>query len=120
MTVFLYQALFKIFIYDLPKYLDGTKDPVDLGDLTINCLIYADDVVILSTSKTGLQEKLNWKKICSDWCLQVNINKTKVLVFNKSGKISKGEFFFEENKLETMHSYIDIWDFSCLLLALLP
>ena len=32
-------ALFKIFINDLPKYLDGTKDPVDLGDLTINCLI---------------------------------------------------------------------------------
>ena len=23
------QALFKIFINDLPKYLDGTKDPVD-------------------------------------------------------------------------------------------
>ena len=64
-----------------------TKDPVDLGDLTFNCLIYADDVVILSTSKTGLQEKLNkLEKICSDWCLQVNINKTKVVVFNESGK----------------------------------
>ena len=32
-------ALFKIFINDLPKYLDGTKDPDDLGDLTINCLM---------------------------------------------------------------------------------
>ena len=42
---------------------------------------------------------------CSDWCLQVNINKTKVVVFNKSGKISKEEFFFEENKLENVHSY---------------
>ena len=52
-------ALFIIFINDLPKYLDGTNDPVDLGDLTINCLMYADDVVILSTSKTELQEKLN-------------------------------------------------------------
>ena len=99
-------ALFKIFINDLPKYLDGTKDHVDLGDLTINCLMYADDVVILSTSKTGLQEKLNkLEKFCSDWCLQVNINKTKVVVFNKSGKISKEEFFFEENKLENVHSY---------------
>ena len=28
-------ALFKIFINDLPKYLDGTKDPADLGDLTV-------------------------------------------------------------------------------------
>ena len=50
--------LFKIFINDLPKYLDGTSDPVKLGDLTLNCLMYADDVAILSTSKTGLQEKL--------------------------------------------------------------
>ena len=45
------------------------------------------------------------EKNCSDWCLQVNINKTKVIVFNKSGKISKEEFFFEENKLENLHSY---------------
>ena len=48
---------------------------------------------------------ISWKKNCSDWCLQVNIDKTKVLVFNKSCKISKEEFFFEENKLENVHSY---------------
>ena len=26
-------------------------------------------------------------------------------MFNKSGKITKEEFFFEENKLENVHSY---------------
>ena len=83
--------------------------------------MYADDVVILLTSKIGLQEKLNkLEKICSDWCLQVNIDKPKAIVVYKSGKMSKEEFCFEENKLEIVHSYIDIWDFSFLLLALLP
>ena len=48
--------LFKIFINDLPKYLEETIDPVNIGDLTLNCLMYADDVVMLSTSKTVLQE----------------------------------------------------------------
>ena len=37
--------------------------------------MYADDVVILSSSKTGLQEKLGkLEKFCSDWCLQINVN----------------------------------------------
>ena len=98
--------LFKIFINDLPKYLEETIDPVNIGDLTLNCLMYADDVVILSTSKTGLQEKLKkLEKFCSDWCLQVNINKSKVIVFNKSGTTSKDEFFFENTKLENVHDY---------------
>ena len=53
-----------------------------------------------------IKKKLNnLEKFCSDWFFQVNINKTKVVVFNKSGKISKEEFFFKENKLETVHSY---------------
>ena len=98
--------LFKIFINDLHKYLEETIDPVNIGDLTLNCLMYADDVVILSTSKTGLQEKLKkLEKFCSDWCLQVNINKSKVIVFNKSGTTSKDKFFFENTKLENVHDY---------------
>ena len=44
--------------------------------------------------KTWLQEKLNkLEKKISDWCLQVKSNKTKVIVFSKSGKISKAEYF---------------------------
>ena len=50
--------LFKIFINDLPKYLDGASDPVKLGDLTLNCLLYVDDVPILSTSKKDYKRNL--------------------------------------------------------------
>ena len=111
-------VLFKIFINDLPNYLDGTKDPVDLGD---NHQLSYDDVVILSTSKIGLQEKLDKVEIfCSDWCLQVNINKTKVIVFNKSGKMSKKRNSVLKRINLILLIAIDNWDFSFLLLVLLP
>ena len=44
--------LLKIFISDLPKYLNGSSDPVFLNSLPLDCLLYADDIVLLS----GLQE----------------------------------------------------------------
>ena len=73
----------------LPSYLNDTPDPVMLNNLQINCLMYADDIVLLSTTSSGLQEKLNnLHKFCEDWCLEVNVTKTKVLIFNKPWKAS--------------------------------
>ena len=46
--------LFKIFIDDLQKYLNGSSDPVFLNSLPLNCLMYADDIVLLSSSSAGL------------------------------------------------------------------
>ena len=79
--------LFKIFINSLPDYLEKTNDPISIEEKSIHCLMYADDIVLLSKSSQGLQEKLNkLKDFCNDWCLNINIKKTKVLVFNKAGK----------------------------------
>ena len=51
--------LFKIFINDLPSSLESTPDPENLNKFDLHCLIYADDLVILSESAKGLQEKLD-------------------------------------------------------------
>ena len=51
--------LFKIFINDLPSYLNDTADPVRVINLPLSCLMYADDIVLLSTTAASLQEKLN-------------------------------------------------------------
>ena len=98
--------LFKIFINDLPKYLRSCPDPVYLKNTYLHCLMYADDVVILSESALGLQEKL--KKLeayCADWCLNVNIDKTKVMVFNKAGRVIKSNFVFQNGTIECVSSY---------------
>ena len=98
--------LFKIFINDLPDYFEGTPDPVILDCKSLHCLMYADDVIILSQSAEGLQQKLNkLQMFCDDWCLDVNINKTKVLIFNKSGKLLNFNFSFRNKLLENVASY---------------
>ena len=79
--------------------------------------MYADDVVILSESALGLQEKL--KKLeayCADWCLNVNIDKTKVMVFNKAGRVIKSNFVFQ-NGTKNVSPHIAILVYIFLLLV---
>jgi hypothetical protein len=49
--------LFRIFINELPKYSEKSSDPVILNDKPIHSLMYADDIILLSTSAPGLQKK---------------------------------------------------------------
>ena len=98
--------LFKIFINDLPVYLSKTPDPVFVNGIPLHCLMYADDIVLLSTSASGLQEKLNkLNDFCQDWCLGVNVIKTKVLIFNKLGRLLDRKFYFKETCLENVRHY---------------
>ncbi len=72
-------TLFKIFINDLPSYLQTCFDSVELQYKKLDCLMYmyTDDIVIFSTSLNGLQQKLKLlEKYCSDWCMKINIKKT--------------------------------------------
>ena len=47
--------LFKVFINDLPEIFDRSCDGVDIGTYHLNCLLYADDVILMSKTETGLQ-----------------------------------------------------------------
>ena len=51
--------LFKIFINDLVDIFDSNCDAVTVGDLSLNCLMYADDLTLISESEEGLQNCLN-------------------------------------------------------------
>ena len=46
-----------LFLNDLSKYFDASDDQVKLGNINFCCLIYADDLVLLSTSETGSSNK---------------------------------------------------------------
>ena len=44
-------SLFNLYINDIPSLLDkGKCNPVDLYNAKINCLMYADDMLVLSKS----------------------------------------------------------------------
>lgn len=78
--------LSKIFIYDLPEYLEDTTNPIILNDKVVHCLLHVDDVILLSQTAAGLQSKSNKSQLFwNDWCLEVKIAKTYVLIFNTAG-----------------------------------
>ena len=71
------------------------------------CLMYADDIVLLSKSAKGLQTLLcRLEDFCNKWNLKVNINKTKIIIFNKAGRVLKGyNFTYENILLEHVNEY---------------
>ena len=71
---------------DFPFLLDrGDTDPIVLPNGThLNCLLYVDDLVLISHSAEGLQKALSvLSEYCNKWLLSVNSKKTKVLIFQK-------------------------------------
>ena len=56
-------------------------------------------MAMLSLSQEGLQNSLNkLETYCKEWHLVVSIKKTKIVVFNKTGKLLKGFVFKYEGK----------------------
>ena len=99
--------LFKLFIADLPAIFDSSCDPVSLNDKLLRVLMYADDIVMLSTSEVGLKnclKKLN--SYCEKWNLTVNTSKTQVMIFNKTGHLFNNyKFYLGETLLKVTDSY---------------
>jgi hypothetical protein len=63
--------------------------------------MYADDIILLSSTAEGLQAKLDiLDSYCNDWCLTVNPTKTKILVFNKAGRHLRHKFKYKACELE--------------------
>ena len=62
--------------------------------------------MILSTSEAGLQRCIHKKASYSeDNCLTVNLKKTKIGVFCKSGKLLKEIFYFNGTEIQNSSSY---------------
>ena len=93
--------LFNIFFDDIEEIFDSSCDPFILTDqLSINHLLYADDMAILSLCSDGLQNSLDKLKVyCDKWHLELNTTKTKIIVFNTTGRLLKGYRFSYNGKI---------------------
>ena len=79
---------------------------IHLGKFVIRLLLYANDLILISKSVLGLQEHLlSLKHFCRRVGMQVNISKTKVVVFSKKRKHNQLKFYFEGNILEEVADY---------------
>ena len=69
-------------------------------------ILYADDTVILADTKEGMQNALNiFQSYCEIWKLEVNVNKTKVMVLSKRKIRLKYEFKLQNKTLDIVDSY---------------
>ena len=76
-------TLFKLFLDFMTGYLNRNSG-VGIGNIKIDYLLFADDLVLLSESPSGLQNLIyGVEKFCSQWHMLVNLTKTKVVLLNK-------------------------------------
>ena len=77
--------LFGLYIDELETQLRADIDRIDapsLVDTLVAILLFADDIALMSYSPAGLQHQLSiLAKFCADRGLNVNVSKTKVVVF---------------------------------------
>ena len=99
---------FNIFINDIHDSFDEPCKPLNINDWKVSSISYADDLVLLSESESGLQNTLvKLENYCNTWGLKVNIKKTKVVIFNKpfNNKSKKLHFEIDNKKLEVTNTY---------------
>ena len=82
--------LFNLFLNDIPSILDKDQG-VKLNAKSINCLMYADDIAILSNSHEGLQQSVNKvREYFNEWELNVNVQKSAFMTFGPKTKSTQG------------------------------
>ncbi|CAL4160573.1 unnamed protein product, partial [Meganyctiphanes norvegica] len=83
--------LFALFVNDIEQFLvQYGCSPVEITGANIEIylklliIMYADDTVLFASSKESLQRCLNGlKDYCDKWKLQINADKTKIIIFSK-------------------------------------
>ena len=58
---------------------------IRVGDLSVNCLLYADDAVLIASSECELHALVTTlKEQCENNSLSLNVSKIKILVFERN------------------------------------
>ena len=98
-------VLFSLYLNDLPETLPGG---LTVAGVSIKILLYADDIVILSDSPVGLQKMIDClHNYCKQWCLTVNLNKSKIIVFRNGPRLSKNlNWHYGAQNIDIVNSYM--------------
>ena len=95
--------LFKIYIYDLSIRLAALEDLSipELNGFSVSHLLWADDLILLALDANSLQKQLDClHEFASKWELSINIDKTKIMVFNSSSRLLKCSYGFKLGNLD--------------------
>ena len=78
--------LFNLYIDKICDIFDNSCDPVTTNNRDLNCLLWADDLLLISRSATGLQNCINkMYNFYSELGLNINVKKNKNNHFQQTG-----------------------------------
>ena len=102
-------TLFNLFLEDLPRYL-GQDYGIKIGNMLVNYLLHADDLVLMAETQAGLQQLLDrLNKFCKRWDMIINASKTKIMIFNTKHifvkDIDKTSFFLDNSEIKHAEKY---------------
>ena len=98
---------FSMYMHDLIERLKLCGFGCDVIQMCISCIFFADDVVLLSPSRHGLQQLLNiCATYCKEYCLDFNVKKSKIMIIGK--KLTETHFaslLLNDQPLEFVKEY---------------
>ena len=100
--------LFNIFMADFPNIFNSMEDspPSIDGVNKLCCLLWADDLILFSESEHGLNSMLDkLSKYNEQNGLELNLEKTKCMTFNKTGRLIRRVFKYRGTTVETVREY---------------
>ena len=99
-------TLFNIYINELARALEQSAAPgFTLLDSEFKWLLFADDLVLLTPTKEGLQQHLDLlHRFCQTWALTVNLSKTKIMVFQKRSSCQDHKYKFHLATVALKHT----------------
>ena len=100
--------LFNIYVNEIFNIMNSnnSSDITLDNDNKINALMYADDLIIISDSKEGLQKQMDkLNSFCTKWKLDVNIKKTKIMVFNRGNRLINAQFYINNTQIENVKKF---------------
>ncbi|CDQ65370.1 unnamed protein product [Oncorhynchus mykiss] len=99
-------TLFNIYINKLARALErSAATGLTLLESEVKCLLFADDLVLLSPTKEGLQQHLDLlHRFCQTWALTINLSKTKIMVFQKRSSHQDHKYKFHLDTIVLEHT----------------
>jgi len=94
-----------MFLNDIEDiFIDNELSGINVDMFKLFLISYADDIVIFANSKEQLQLNVDaLYEYCQRWKMIVNINKTKVMVFRKSGRLAAlTQLYYNNGELEVV------------------
>ena len=100
--------LFSLFLNDTEDiFIDNGLSGINVNMFKLFFILYADDIVIFANSKEELPLSLDaLYEYCQRWELIVYINKTKVMVFRVSSRLTAlTHFYYNNEELEIVGKF---------------